>query len=560
MARWRREEPTRARAGAGGVTKRLVVAVRPVVPVVMALGLSTGLFAVPAGATTLLSPAGAPERPTSSSATGRASSHGTPGAAKSQADGQGKGSAKAKAKHAKAAQKPVKPFVEPASAVATLLASVGSDEHQLMGLDAYSEAQAYIGKAETGVGSAASALASATVVVGKAKAEEARAVKAEGVARGKLELDQSALYELGMAEYTGRGAMAGTDLASEERQVQFTELTKVAATDEGALFQTARVALTATVRWVDAERLAVSEALRAEARAKVVLTAAQEQLARSRAAVLDARTWATVPGEEPSQPMEELVALESGQEKGDRGSAAAGAKRESAGRRVLIAGDLRGGSAQTGGTGTGAAPAPGNLSYLTAGGPTILGPSVLSASQIAGWFVSTGAVANAAVPIAQLARDYIAAGKRTGVRGDVAFAQSVLETGYFSFPDNGEDPGGYNNFAGIGACASCKHGWEFSSALAGVLAQESLLGEYAGVVPQSGPEGQPKRLSEDFGVTGCCRTWMSLSGVWASNPNYGYDILLVYKEMLDWVVSQELQTTGLVSPQILGSRILRGGA
>lgn len=190
-----------------------------------------------------------------------------------------------------------------------------------------------------------------------------------------------------------------------------------------------------------------------------------------------------------------------------------------------------------------------------AGGPSILGQSLLSASEIEGWFESTGERANTTVPMTKLARDYLEAAKLTGVRGDVAFAQSVVETGYFSFPSDGKDAANYNNFAGIGACSSCKHGSKFPSAMLGVITQESLLSEYAEPPPLNGPPGG---LDAGLGVAGCCRTWMALSGVWASNPNYGYDILLVYQEMVNWAIGNELQETGLLPAWANSKKVLRG--
>jgi hypothetical protein len=138
------------------------------------------------------------------------------------------------------------------------------------------------------------------------------------------------------------------------------------------------------------------------------------------------------------------------------------------------------------------------------------------------------------------------------VRADLAFAQSVVETGYLSFPAYGQDPVKYNNFAGIGACDSCKHGFHFASAMDGVMAQQELLGNYATPSEMaSGPEGGSGNLS----VGGCCQTWMGLSGVWATNINYGYAILSVYKLMLNWALQSELQQIGLVpgGPGVAGA-------
>ncbi|MDQ6783707.1 MAG: glucosaminidase domain-containing protein, partial [Actinomycetota bacterium] len=111
--------------------------------------------------------------------------------------------------------------------------------------------------------------------------------------------------------------------------------------------------------------------------------------------------------------------------------------------------------------------------------PRILGMPALTAAEMAGWFASTRHAANTTVPITQLAADYLAAGKATGVRGDLAFAQSIIETGYFSFPSGGQLVATDNNFAGIGACDSCSHGWAFPDAITGVTAQQQLLEAYA---------------------------------------------------------------------------------
>ncbi|MHB1536055.1 MAG: glucosaminidase domain-containing protein [Acidimicrobiales bacterium] len=175
-----------------------------------------------------------------------------------------------------------------------------------------------------------------------------------------------------------------------------------------------------------------------------------------------------------------------------------------------------------------------DLVSATTTSPTVLGPSTLSAAEMAGWFASTGRTANASVPITQLAADYIAASQTTGVRGDLAFAQSIIETGYFDFPAGGQLTGSDNNFAGIGACDSCAHGWSFPSALTGVTAQEQLLEAYASTKPVATP------LVGPVGIGGCCPTWISLAGHWATDPHYGVSILTIYKQMLDWAIPYRL--------------------
>ncbi len=176
------------------------------------------------------------------------------------------------------------------------------------------------------------------------------------------------------------------------------------------------------------------------------------------------------------------------------------------------------------------------------GSPTILGPPAATAAELAGWFSSGGHVANATVPIAQLAADYLAAGQQTGVRGDIAFAQSINETGFFGFPAGGQLTAADNNFAGIGACDSCAHGYSFPDAMTGVTAQEQLLESYASTKPVA------NSLIGNVGVGGCCTTWTALAGTWASNKAYGIDILTIYKQILDWLLPGRLAAAGLSAP------------
>ncbi|HET9071393.1 MAG TPA: glucosaminidase domain-containing protein [Acidimicrobiales bacterium] len=169
--------------------------------------------------------------------------------------------------------------------------------------------------------------------------------------------------------------------------------------------------------------------------------------------------------------------------------------------------------------------------------PSILGRPALDARQLAGWFTASGYVAATQASITQLARWYIEEGDAEGVRGDLAFAQAVLETGGFASPDAVAQ----HNFAGIGHCNSCATGWRFPNDRLGVRAQIQLLRTYAqpGLTaaqlanPPVVPALDPSRQY----VEGCCTTWPSLTGVWATDPLYGRSILLMYQSMLAWALS-----------------------
>jgi hypothetical protein len=174
------------------------------------------------------------------------------------------------------------------------------------------------------------------------------------------------------------------------------------------------------------------------------------------------------------------------------------------------------------------------------GGISLLGSSALDAEQLAGWFNAQGYVDFTTTTVKQLASWYLQVGAAEGVRGDVAFAQAVLETGGFSSPD----AVGLNNYAGIGHCDTCPSGWPFPSPHAGVTGQLQLLRIFAdaGAPPRGAPAPVlPALVPALQGRRGCCATWESLTGVWATDPSYGAQILSLYEGMLVFAVAPPSQ-------------------
>jgi hypothetical protein len=162
---------------------------------------------------------------------------------------------------------------------------------------------------------------------------------------------------------------------------------------------------------------------------------------------------------------------------------------------------------------------------------SLLGGAALTADQLVGWFNSQGFADLTSAPVTDLARWYIQAGAQEGIRGDVAFAQAVLETGGFSSPD----AVGLSNFAGIGHCDSCATGWGFPSPQAGVIGQVQLLRIFADA--GATPAGAPAPVLADLtparqGRAGCCSTVEALTGVWATDPGYAQQILEIYGQVL----------------------------
>ena len=150
----------------------------------------------------------------------------------------------------------------------------------------------------------------------------------------------------------------------------------------------------------------------------------------------------------------------------------------------------------------------------------ILGPSRLTAKQMADYVVAQHYTTHITVPIEVLAQIYLDEGAATGVRGDVAFAQSILETGGFANPGSAATD---NNFAGIGWCDSCEHGFDFPDAKTGVRAQLQLLRVYVDpMFPDATYKDKillPGTLT--LGFRGKVQTWWDLWGTWATGALYG---------------------------------------
>ena len=173
-----------------------------------------------------------------------------------------------------------------------------------------------------------------------------------------------------------------------------------------------------------------------------------------------------------------------------------------------------------------------------AGTTPIMGTSRLSASQLASWFAGrqpqpAGAYV-ASVPVSTLAQYFIEEGAAEGVTGDIAFVQSIIETGWFRF--EGSVPPSANNFAGIGATDTGAAPAMFLDARTGVRAQIQHLRAYAdpGAITCTVPPLHNPCVDPRFQLVlpkGKASTWNALgSGNWATSASYGTSILSRYEE------------------------------
>jgi hypothetical protein len=168
----------------------------------------------------------------------------------------------------------------------------------------------------------------------------------------------------------------------------------------------------------------------------------------------------------------------------------------------------------------------------------LIGLPRLTAEDLAEWFATTSYRPRVATPIPDYARWFIEEGQAEGIRGDIAFAQAVLETGGFS----NNDSVNVNNFSGIGHCDSCASGWAFASPELGVRAQIQLLKSYAIKKPEYASPLVDKRL---HGPAGCCPTWGDLTKKWATDPGYGPKISLIYTSIVDFALKRRAAGLGL---------------
>ncbi len=133
---------------------------------------------------------------------------------------------------------------------------------------------------------------------------------------------------------------------------------------------------------------------------------------------------------------------------------------------------------------------------------------------------------------------YISEGKTEGVRGDVAFAQSCIETGNFTFNQSTCAVSiEQNNFAMMGVTGTFVKGESFATPQLGIRAQIQHLKAYASTEPLVGKCIDPRFTYVSRG----CAPYVEWLGMkenpkgkgWASAANYGPHILRVLDEILN---------------------------
>jgi peptidoglycan hydrolase CwlO-like protein len=179
------------------------------------------------------------------------------------------------------------------------------------------------------------------------------------------------------------------------------------------------------------------------------------------------------------------------------------------------------------------------LGALRERGEPVMGPTILSAAQMAAWWHSKSYTAHIATTVEDLANIYVQEGRAEGVRGDLAFAQAIVETGGFRSAPN-------NNYAGMGWCDSCSTGRTFPTPRDGIRAQIQHLKNYADSTSRSSglrfpPSpywygSNPATAAHNFDTffaKGWAPTWSDMGhGNWATDKSYSGKVLRVYADMV----------------------------
>ena len=149
---------------------------------------------------------------------------------------------------------------------------------------------------------------------------------------------------------------------------------------------------------------------------------------------------------------------------------------------------------------------------------------------------------------------YISEGEAEGVRGDIAFAQSCLETGNFTFSGSAVTLP-QNNFCGLGVTQRGKTGLSFESAQLGIRAQIQHLKAYASTDKLRNALADPRFRYVKRG----CAPYVEWLGQkenpqgkgWAAGEKYGEKILSILKAIAGEGKVQFMESLTLSAPYMV---------
>lgn len=166
------------------------------------------------------------------------------------------------------------------------------------------------------------------------------------------------------------------------------------------------------------------------------------------------------------------------------------------------------------------------------GGNTIYGLAIATEEQCVKFLLERNPKPQLSVTPEELVRYYFAEGAREGIRGDVAFAQALKETGYFGY--GGTVTPDQNNYCGLGTTSRTVKGGYFPTAEIGVRAHIQHLLAYSSTRRPALEIVDPRyELVRAIQGEKCLTTWTELNGRWAvPGDYYGESILAMFEEII----------------------------
>ena len=157
-------------------------------------------------------------------------------------------------------------------------------------------------------------------------------------------------------------------------------------------------------------------------------------------------------------------------------------------------------------------------------------------------------------PVLDMLPLYLSEGEMEGVRGDIAFAQSCLETGNFTFSGSAVTLS-QNNFCGLGVTQRGKTGLSFESPQLGIRAQIQHLKAYASTDKLRNALADPRFR---YVKRGCApyAEWLSQKENpqgkgWAAGEKYGEKILSILKAVISEGKVQFMESLTLSAPYMV---------
>lgn len=162
---------------------------------------------------------------------------------------------------------------------------------------------------------------------------------------------------------------------------------------------------------------------------------------------------------------------------------------------------------------------------------TIAGTAAIPKEHAVKFIQTSAPEAKLNCSVEKIVEHYYKEAEKEGIRGDVALAQALVETGFFKY--GGSVNYRQNNFCGLGTTSSAVRGASFRTPEIGVRAHiQHLLVYSSRKLPKErivDPRFDTvKKLPHLYATS---QKWMDLSGRWAADKEYGTKVLTVYARM-----------------------------